>query len=211
MKGLASMCVLAVALGTSAGGAWAQATVCEVVALRGEASGDGHALKLGERLAVGAELSTGAQGRVRLRFDDGSTLVLGDNTRLKLDQYEAGGGQPRTASMLLKLGLIGQQVSPVPGGRWQVRTPSAVTAVRGTEFMVEVTEDQRTAVNVQSGEVAVQPTGGMHTRSLGRPVPSFSLAVPRAGTQCDADGECSAVTPWTEQRVKALQDRLGGV
>lgn len=189
--------------------AWAQGSgpaVAEVLALKGEAWSDGQAIKPGDRLQAGAALRTGAPGRLRLRFEDGSVLVLGDRSELRLERYEQPAGGTRQASLWLQLGLIGQSVRPQPGGSWKVRTPSAVTAVRGTEFMVEVDEGHKTAVHVQSGEVAVEPQGGLRLRGAGPP--SRRLHQPRQGTDCDAERGCSEVKAWPEQRVQALRDRL---
>lgn len=193
--------------------AWAE-PVCEVLAVRGEAYVGGRALAVGDKLESGAELRTGAQGRVRLRFVDGSTLVLSDATLLKIEQFEQAPGRPRTVGLLLEMGLIGQKVAPAPGGSWQVRTPTAVTAVRGTEFIIEVDEDQATAVNVQSGQVSVEavvaPTGSA-TRALRPPRSRVMLESVQAGTRCSAVGGCSASSTWTPERVQRSQDRLSGV
>lgn len=189
--------------------AWAQGTgpaIGEVLALKGEAWSDGQALKPGDRLQAGATLRTGQPGRLRLRFEDGSVLVLSDRSELRLERYEQPPGGARQASLWLQLGLIGQTVRPQAGGSWQVRTPSAVTAVRGTEFVVEVDSRQKTAVHVQSGEVAVEPLGGLRLR--GASPPSRRLNEARQGTDCDPEQGCSEVKAWSEQRVQALRERL---
>nr|WP_316642897.1 FecR domain-containing protein [uncultured Roseateles sp.] len=193
--------------------AWGE-PVCEVLAVRGEAFAGGRALAVGDKLERGTELRTGAQGRVRLRFVDGSTLVLGDATLLKVEQFEQAAGQPRKAGLLLEMGLIGQKVMPSPGGSWQVRTPTAVTAVLGTEFIIEVDEDQATAVNVQSGQVSVEAVvapSSSATRSLHPPRSRVMLEDAQAGTRCSAVGGCSASSTWSPERVRRSQDRLAGV
>lgn len=184
--------------------------VCEVLAVKGEAMSAARALAVGDRLDAGAEVKTGAGGRVRLRFTDGSTVVVSDNTQLKIARFEQAAGKPRDASLLLETGLIGQKVAPSAGGAWEVRTPTAVTAVRGTEFIVEVGTDLATAVNVQSGKVAVeavQSAGGGGTRSL-RPRSIVVLEDPLAGTQCNPAAGCSKSVTWSAERVKRAQDRL---
>jgi len=186
---------------------------CEVLAVAGEAWLEGstpRALRLGERLAAGAELRTGAQGRVRLRCVDGSTLLLADRSQLRLERLQARSATAeRDVSLLLRLGLVGQRIAP-GGGRWEVRTPTAVTAVRGTEFMVEVGADQATAVHVQSGEVAVEALSSQpRTRSLRPSPPPLLMGRAALGTRCDGSGECSEPKPWAEQRLKELRQRLG--
>lgn len=177
----------------------------EVLALKGEAWADGQVLRPGDPLQAGMTLRTGQGGRLRLRFEDGSVLVIAEHSELYLERYERAGGA-RQASLWLPLGLIGQSVRPQAGGRWQVRTPSAVTAVRGTAFMVEAGEGHKAAVLLDSGEVAVEPLGGLRLR--GASPPTRQLNQPGQGTDCDAETGCGEVRHWPEQRVKVLRDRL---
>ncbi|CAN5246283.1 hypothetical protein BH11PSE10_BH11PSE10_02150 [soil metagenome] len=187
--------------------------VCEVLAVRGEATVATKALAVGDKLERGAELRTGAEGRVRLRFNDGSTVVVSDRSVLRIERFQIEpGGRNRDASLLLEIGLIGQKVTPSTGGAWEVRTPTAVTAVRGTEFIVEVGTDLATEVNVQSGKVeveAVQSAAGGGTRSL-RPRSRVLLEAPSASTKCKPTTGCSAVAVWTPERSQRMQDRLAG-
>lgn len=182
---------------------------CEVMAVSGDAQrGDGQALAVGDRLDAGTTLRTGAAGRVRLKFVDGSVLVLADNSQLRIAAFSAAGGQPRTAELLLELGLVGQRVNPSAGGSWRVRTPTAVTAVRGTEFSVEVGDDRATAVLVQAGEVDVEPTGPQ-TRGI-RPRYPVKLATRQSGTRCDAQA-CTEASTWAAERVQRIERRLGSL
>lgn len=182
---------------------------CEVVAVSGEAQRvDGKALAVGDRLDVGTALRTGAAGRVRLKFTDGSVLVLADKSQLRIEAFSAGAAKPREATLLLELGLIGQRVNPSAGGSWKVRTPTAVTAVRGTEFSVEVGDDQATAVLVKTGQVDVEPAGPQ-TRGI-KPRYPVRLAKTLAGTRCDAR-ECTEATTWTAEKVQRFEQRLGSL
>ncbi|MBW8845121.1 MAG: FecR domain-containing protein [Burkholderiales bacterium] len=189
-------------------GAFAE-QACEVLAVSGEAQRvDGKALAVGDKLDVGTTLRTGAAGRVRLRFGDGSVLVLADKSQLRIDAYSAGTAKPREAEFMLELGLVGQKVSPVAGGTWKVRTPTAVTAVRGTEFIVEVGDDRATAVHVKTGEVDVEPIGAQ-TRGI-KPRYPVRLAKTLNGTQCDAK-ECTAPIAWAAEKVQRIEQRLGSL
>lgn len=184
-------------------------TACEVMAVSGDAQRlDGKPLAVGDKLDVGTQLRTGEAGRVRLRFTDGSVLVLADRSQLRIEAYQAPAGQPRTAEFLLEMGLVGQRVTPSANGSWKVRTPTAVTAVRGTEFSVEVAEDQATAVHVKAGEVDVEPAGPQ-TRGI-KPRQPVRLQKALNGTRCDGS-QCSAATAWTAERVQRLEQRLGAL
>ncbi len=182
---------------------------CEVLAVSGEAQrADGKALAVGDKLDVGTLLRTGATGRVRLRFGDGSVVVLADKSQLRIEAFSAAPGQPRSAEFLLETGLIGQRVSPSAGGSWRVRTPTAVTAVRGTEFSVEVGDDRATAVHVKTGEVDVEPAG-LQTRGI-KPRYPVRLEKKLNGTHCDAS-QCVAAVAWTADKVQRLEQRLGSL
>jgi hypothetical protein len=199
-KSLLSLLVLAVSPVLSAHAA------CEVSALIGSARVGERALKVGSSVKPGDEVQTGADSRLRLKCQDGSSLVMAAGSRLRIDSFEMNGGQRAEARFQLSLGLIGQKVAG--GGGWSVRTPSAVTAVRGTEFTVEVAGDQATAVLMQSGKVDVRPATAQ-SRSLVAVLPLVALAG-AVGTEC-RDGKCSVAAPWSEARIKATLDRLSGV
>ncbi|MBL8279252.1 MAG: FecR domain-containing protein [Pelomonas sp.] len=182
---------------------------CEVVALSGDAQRlDGKPLALGDKLDVGTQLRTGASGRVRLRFTDGSVLVLADRSQLRIEAFSAPPGQPRAAELLLEMGLVGQRVAPSANGSWKVRTPTAVTAVRGTEFSVEVGDDRATAVHVKTGEVDVEPSGPQ-TRGI---KPRYPVRLQKAlnGTQCDGS-QCTPAVAWTAEKLQRLDQRLGSL
>lgn len=182
---------------------------CEVMAVSGEAQrADGKALAVGDKLEVGTVLRTGAGGRVRLKFGDGSVLVLADRSQLRIEAFSAPAGQSRTAEFLLETGLVGQRVTPSAGGHWKVRTPTAVTAVRGTEFSVEVGDDNATAVHVKTGEVDVEPTGPQ-TRGI-KPRYPVRLQKTLNGTHCDAS-QCAAAMAWTADKVQRVEQRLGSL
>lgn len=188
------------------------AAICEVIAVRGDArlGNNGPALSLGQKLEAGSDIRTGTSGRVRLRFEDGSTVVIGDNSQLLIERFEHSNNKAREASLSLESGLIGQQVSRQEGGKWIVRTPSAVTAVRGTEFFVEVGQDFTTAVSVQSGAVdveALESAAGGNLRRL-HPPSKVSLSQARDGTDCKPGIGCSPVKTWGDARHQALLDRL---
>jgi hypothetical protein len=209
MKTTTVILCMALALGSASIQA---ASVGEVVAVRGEThlGAGGPALSPGQKLEAGSEIHTGADGRVRVRFIDGSTVVVADRSRFKIERFDTSSDKARDASLLLERGLIGQQVSRQEGGKWEVRTPTAVTAVRGTEFFVEVGTDLATAVSLQSGEVeveAIESAAGGTTRQL-RPPSKTSLSRPRDGTDCTPARGCTPAATWSPARIQAVLDRL---
>jgi hypothetical protein len=187
---------------------------CQVAALVGSAQADGQAVAVGQALREGMTLQTGPDARVRLRCDDGSSLVMAAGTRLRLEVLALEGTQRQNLRWHLGLGLIGQQVAP--GGGWMVRTPTAVTAVRGTAFTVEVSGDNaETAVLTQSGAVSVEPAPPITRSATGALSGSVGAVaavalVAQQGTDCRA-GRCSPAMPWGDARVQRTLDRLSGL
>ena len=208
---------------------WA-APVAEVIGLKGSAlavvDGRSSALAIGQKLDEGHEVRSLNPGRVKLRFVDGSVMVIGDASTLRIEKFRpASGGGSRIASFVLDLGLINQTVAPSTPGSWTVRTSSVVTAVRGTEYLIEVKADQSTEVSVRSGAVAVESTPSALARRrtrirgmsgqpemVGSDVPQpVLLDRSNAGTVCNAEGVCAAATPWGADRLQSITDRLSGV
>lgn len=111
-----------------------------VTFVQGEASarqpGRERLLGLDSRVEVGDELVTGKDARLRVRFDDGSVVVLGGNTSLTVARYVRRGEDAGAAFNLLKgafravTGLLTKVAQP----RFVVSTPSATIGVRGTDF-----------------------------------------------------------------------------
>jgi hypothetical protein len=100
------------------------------------------------RYPKGVRFQTGNDAMLKLRFEDGSTLLMGANTsaQLQTEIYYPSTGSAKTEIRLDK-GNAGSSVIPniLMPGRYQIRTPSAVTTVRGTEFRVSAETADSTA------------------------------------------------------------------
>jgi hypothetical protein len=107
---------------------------------------------LGETLPPGTVLETGG-GRLLLQLTDGSQVLIRANTRLMVQQPTP---TDRGYFQLL-LGRIRAVINKRTGGAppFELGTPSAVIAVRGTQFEVEVNQRQETEVDVIEGLVEV--------------------------------------------------------
>jgi hypothetical protein len=140
----ASLTLLAAAfLGFIAVPAYAQ-DAGKVVSLEGTVeigrAGAFAAADVGSPVRGGDTIRTGNPGRARVLFADDSVLNLADNTTLLIDEsvFDPNKG---TASTLMNLlgGKVRALVSDYySGGRgtYQIETPTAVSGVRGTEFVV---------------------------------------------------------------------------
>jgi hypothetical protein len=126
----------------------------------------------GQVLPPGTLLDTG-NGKLLLRMDDGSQILVRPQTRLILKQPAASDGN----YLQLLLGRIRAQIKKRTGGApsFQLGTPSAVIAVRGTRFDVEVNQRRVTEVDVFEGLVEV--AGNNAARQSVLLQPGFSTRV----------------------------------
>jgi hypothetical protein len=105
---------------------------------------------LGSTVSIGDEIRTSRPGRVRVVFRDDSVLNIGEDSNLRLDEqvFDPDRGVFRTLIHLLKgkvRAIVGDYYQR-PRGVFEIETATAVSGVRGTEFVIaydpvaEVTE-----------------------------------------------------------------------
>ncbi len=129
--------------------------------VQGQASAGGGALRSGQSLPEGSEVSTGDDGHVTLRLVDGTLLRLRPASRLQLRQSrrvpDAGAVRSGTT---LERGRVEIEAAPAEAGRpgFRIDTPQGVLAVRGTEFRVAT--DTSTRGEVLGGAVAFEGRDG---------------------------------------------------
>lgn len=151
---------LALAAAPAAAAPWA----AEVLFVSGEASWRASAaqplapLRVGERVAAGATLSTGADGHAYLATLDRGFLALRPNTRLRLARYSA---HPDTPEIRLELEygvarVVTGAAAQARRDRFRLETPIAAIGVRGTDFSVQG-DAESTRVSVRRGGVVVSP------------------------------------------------------
>ncbi len=129
------------------------------------------------------------------RCDGGVTIVAENGARYVLHDRD-GNGRVDSAELSSKALLI--EVPKKPGAnKFQVTTPQAIAAVRGTKWAVDAVED-KTSVFVVNGRVAVSRRTGGSTVTLG----------PGEGVDVEAAGPLT-VKRWGPPRVAALMARLG--
>jgi hypothetical protein len=113
-------------------------------------------------------IRTGTGGTTRLAFPDGSVVVLGSGSLMRLEQLGRREGRSR-----ILLRLLGGQVRATvssdfdPRGRFEVETPTAVVSVHATQFIVTYNpETAESEVICIDGSVEVSGVLGV----LGKPV-----------------------------------------
>lgn len=119
---------------------------------------DGQPVTAGMTLRVGSEIQTGPNGFVSFSSSDGAVIAIPSNSRARLIRsrrylldrkldvdFKVLRGRTEVRAPKLK-----------PQERFRVRTPNAVTAVRGTEFRVVYGEEaERSVTEVVEGQVGV--------------------------------------------------------
>ncbi len=106
-------------------------------------------------MTEGSEIRTSKNSKAGVFFSDGSTFLLGNSSVFTVEDTSK-----KKAGFSLKVGRLKAIVSGYFASRFQVRTPAAVCAVRGTEFDIEVGKDGSTGMNVTEGLVEVNDSKG---------------------------------------------------
>jgi hypothetical protein len=143
-------------------------------------------LKEGRVLGPGARLLTRENSKVSIKFADGTVTNMASNTELVLDTLSLySGGAMVDTKLRLQKGQVETHANPqhVPGNTTKIITPTAIAAVRGTQFRVEAdnaavkqeTLDGKVALQAESQEVLVDKGYGSYAE-LGKP-PSEPVAL----------------------------------
>lgn len=115
---------------------------------------------IGSAIHQGDELRTGRPGRMRIVFQDDSVISLGENSHLIIDEhvFDPSRGKVRSFLQLVR-GKVETLVSEYynqPGATSEVKTKTAVSGVRGTEYIMTYDEHSETTEIIGvSGHVAV--------------------------------------------------------
>ena len=115
--------------------------------------------KVGSLMQLGDQLSTADDSSVAIEFADKSVLSLHENSLVHFDHLSAHGvtGMVDSRLNLLK-GRMDTKVTPAvgPGSRFEIETPSAISAVRGTVYRALVMDNgDKSNIEVLHGKVAV--------------------------------------------------------
>lgn len=166
-----------------------------VLAVHGAVSvkrkGQEESLKPGMKLLAGDEIQSGNDAFMTVEFADNSRLKVQDNTRLRLENMRMLGNRGVVDTLIdLQQGRTESTVpkKSEPGSRFRIKTPSAVSSVRGTDFRVGVMEGQSATssevltgvVEVAAGKKSIPVVAdyGSVTRPGGAPLPPVRLLPP---------------------------------
>jgi len=187
--------VLLLGIGTTLAIGWpvgAQGLKQQAIGLYMAVIGKPAAIHVGQPVAVPVKLresvyskdviETQADSRAKALFADDSILTVGENSRVEVNEfiYDPANDQRSTVLRLLQgkaRALVGRFFAG-PGSRFEVHTPTAVAAARGTYFVVWIEEkaSQKVgmnetgtvrAVSFQGMEVAELQAGGTGVANIG--------------------------------------------
>lgn len=163
----------------------------QVVHVSGQANLNGKSLQPGTPVPEGSTLETAPNGFVTLQLADGSRLTLPSNGAVELTRLRQFEGTALTDSVInVRRGSVESSVAPAGQGvgRFEIRTPVAVTGVRGTRFRVQ-SGAQGVHSEVLQGSVRLQA----HAPG---DAPAKPVAVSQGyGAAVGADGTVSGVRP----------------
>jgi hypothetical protein len=141
----------------------------------------------GTPVNVGDRVITGPGGHAVVTLTDGSQLELGESSNLVIDKQMLAPAGGRASTQVSLFGGVLRSVVNATGGapNFEVHTPNAVAAVRGTKFDTAYTEGQSrptfgdcrkfTDVVVYEGTVSVRNPGA----TAGEEIPAgYELSVP---------------------------------
>lgn len=152
-------------------------------------------LEPGIGLGRGGTVRTGADERVTLTCSGGLTVVVGPQTELSVSGILDGGTRP--FGLRLLDGIAGFLLDDGNSGGVQVTTPSAVAAVRSTQWAVRV-DEKASAIFAREGTVF----------AFGD---SDTAARLQAGDGIDisATGEARPIVQWGQKRIDLFASLLG--
>ncbi len=112
---------------------------------------------INEGLVSGDKVKTLDESRGEVAFADGSIIRIDANSNLDIVELKKGkSGQAATAKVWS--GKVWASVNKMSKKtKFELESPTAVAAVRGTVFRMTVAEDMTTKVAVYTGEVKVEP------------------------------------------------------
>jgi len=179
-------------------GAYAATPVGAVSRVRGEcvglSEGVARTLDPGVPVHLAEDISTGDKARLEIRFEDGTTLTMGENARLVVDTFvfhPAGGLDRLIVSSAGPFRFVSGSLPRQPASTVRVETPLALIGVRGTDFWGGPI-DGRYGVFLLEGAVTV--SNGAGEAVLDEPGEGVNLD--------DPDAPPGPVTIWPDDKAE---------
>lgn len=109
-----------------------------------------------QNLLSGQKVKTQDDSRAEIGFADGSIIRIDSNSKLDIMDAKKEKSGAQTATAKVWSGKVWANVNKMSKKtKFQLESPTAVAAVRGTVYRMSVSDDNTTKIAVYSGEVAV--------------------------------------------------------
>jgi hypothetical protein len=166
------------------------------------AGGNSFIAAIGDDLFSGAVVSTGADSIAELILRDKSVMKIGRNTVVTLEELPPREGASDSIFSLVS-GTIRSRVNKMigSGSSFEIRTPSAVMGVRGTDFMIALTAGKELSVTVLEGRVELESAAGAN-REIG-PGKKLKVKVDLLDQEKDASLEPEEVSEGDRKRIES--------
>src|SRR5476651_1849066 len=125
---------------------------------------------INQRVIPGTTVTTGRGAQTIIRFDDGHTVVLNENTEFRVTEYNFDKDKPQSDNIVMQL-LKGamRSVSGLIGSRsrdaFTLLAPQATIGIRGTDFMLALVNPAY--LSVLKGSIGVKNVAGSAVFSAG--------------------------------------------
>ena len=159
-------------------------------------------LEPGDTIGMNDTIQTGPGGKASLLFDDNTELTLGENTKLKVDDYvyDPDGNSNKASYRFLEgafqyvSGLL-EKKNPADV---RIDTPVDGIGIRGTEFIAKVNPAGNSLeVNLISGAIALTPNGS-----------TTAGPTTTAPAQIEVTPQGTKVLPLTQDQYDAIEAQL---
>ncbi len=131
--------------------------------LEGEASilrsnaGKWQQIRLNMPVRIGDQIYTREESFVEIRLINGTIMRLDEKTKIVVDSADETG--VRTSSSIGNI-WVNMRKLVNTGKEFELSSPTATAAIRGTVFQMQTDRDSSTDVSVYSGKIEVGPTKG---------------------------------------------------
>lgn len=175
--------------------------VGKAAAVNTDASVAGRTLTIGANVVHKERIKTNTSGSLQLLFIDRTTLTVGPNSDVVIDEYVFDPNK-NTGKMTVSVGkgvmrFVGGQISH--NGEATVKTPPATIGIRGGVAIIEVNGGKTTATNVY-GSLTVTPNAGP-----GAGTPS---GVPQGQTGTAGPAVPVTTAPASQQQLNSTNQQL---
>lgn len=113
-------------------------------------------LNTDDKIDAGSALKTGDDSELTVRFSDGTSFSMRENTELSINQ-SLEGPLHLLRKLSLKSGKVISRIRQATGraSRYEIETPSALAAVRGTSYRVSLDEQNNTRIESLEHDIAI--------------------------------------------------------